>query len=86
MGQVPIERLAEIAPKATISRARLVDAGRIVTAGGIASGMEMGFYLLERAGYDAGFVRDVARVMEYEAAFDLYRNDRHVVAQDAAAA
>ncbi len=83
MGQVPIERLAEIAPKATISRARLVDAGRIVTAGGIASGMEMGFYLLERAGYDAGFVRDVARVMEYEAAFDLYRKDRHVVAQDA---
>ncbi len=84
MGQVPIERLAEIAPKATISRARLVDAGRIVTAGGIASGMEMGFYLLERAGYDAGFVRDGARVMEYEAAFDLYRSDRHVVAQNAA--
>ena len=84
MGQVPIERLAEIAPKATISRARLVDAGRIVTAGGIASGMEMGFYLLERAGYDAEFARDVARVMEYEAAFDLYRSDRHVVAQDAA--
>ncbi|MEE8505973.1 MAG: DJ-1/PfpI family protein [Kiloniellales bacterium] len=84
MGQVPIERLAEIAPKATISRARLVDAGRIVTAGGIASGMEMGFYLLERVGYDAEFVRDVARVMEYEAAFDLYRSDRLVVAQDAA--
>ena len=84
MGQVPIERLAEIAPKATISRARLVDAGRIVTAGGIASGMEMGFYLLERAGYDSGFVRDVARVMEYEAAFDFYRSDRHVVAQNAA--
>ena len=84
MGQVPIERLAEIAPKATISRARLVDAGRIVTAGGIASGMEMGFHLLERAGYDAEFVRDVARVMEYEAAFDLYRGDRHIVAQDAA--
>ena len=82
MGQVPIERLAEIAPKATISRARLVDAGRIVTAGGIASGMEIGFHLLERAGYDAGFVRDVARVMEYEAAFDLYRGDRQVVARD----
>ena len=84
MGQVPIDRLAEIAPKATISRARLVDAGRIVTAGGIASGMEMGFRLLERAGYDAEFVRDVARVMEYEAAFDLYHSDRHIVAQNAA--
>ncbi len=78
MGQVPIERLAEIAPKAEISRARVVDAGRIVTAGGIASGMEMGFYLLERAGYDDAFVRDVARVMEYEAAYDLYREDRLV--------
>ena len=48
MGQVPIDRLAEIAPRAKISRARVVDAGRIITAGGIASGMEMGFYLLER--------------------------------------
>ncbi|MGH6945527.1 MAG: DJ-1/PfpI family protein [Geminicoccaceae bacterium] len=76
MGKVPIERLAEIAPKARISRARIVDAGRIVTAGGIASGMEMGFYLLERAGYDAAFVREVARIMEYQAAYDLYREDR----------
>ncbi len=78
MGQVPIDRLAEIAPKARISRARLVDAGRIVTAGGIASGMEMGFHLLERAGYDAAFIRDVARVMEYEKAYDLYRDDREI--------
>ncbi len=78
MGQVPIDRLAEIAPGAKISRARVVDAGRIITAGGIASGMEMGFYLLERAGYDPDFVRDVARVMEYEAAYDLYKDDRKV--------
>ena len=34
--------LAEIAPACRISRARVVDAGRIVTAGGIASGMELG--------------------------------------------
>ena len=33
--KVPIDRLAEIAPKARISRARAVDAGRIITAGGI---------------------------------------------------
>ncbi len=78
MGQVPIDRLAEIAPKAEISRARVVDAGRIITAGGIASGMEMGFYLLERAGHDPDFIRDVARVMEYEAAYDLYKDDRKV--------
>ena len=79
MGAVPIDRLAEIAPKAKISRARVVDAGRIITAGGIASGMEMGFYLLERAGYDAEFVREVARIMEYAEAYDLYHDDREVV-------
>ncbi len=56
----------------------------IITAGGIASGMEMGFYLLERAGYDADFVHDVARVMEYKAAYDLYNEDRKVVRPEAA--
>ena len=74
-GKVPIDRLAEIAPKARISRARVVDAGRIVTAGGIASGMEMGFHLLRRAGYDEPLIADVARVMEYAAAYDLYKDD-----------
>ncbi len=41
-GMVPIDRLAQIAPACRISRTRLVDAGRIITAGGIASGMETG--------------------------------------------
>ncbi len=75
-GMVPIDRLASIAPRCHVSRARLVDAGRIVTAGGIASGMEMGFYLLERAGYPPEFLGEAARIMEYGAAYDLYRNDR----------
>jgi len=75
-GMVPIDRLARIAPACRISRARVVDAGRIVTAGGIASGMEMGFHLLRRAGYDEAFVAEVARVMEYSAAYELYRDDR----------
>ena len=74
-GKVPIDRLAEIAPKARISRARVVDVGRIVTAGGIASGMEMGLHLLRRAGYDEDFISEVARIMEYAAAYDVYRND-----------
>ncbi len=56
----PIDRLAESAPACKISRARVVDAGRIVTAGGITSGMEMGIHLLRRAGYDEGFVSEVA--------------------------
>ncbi|WCK55079.1 DJ-1/PfpI family protein [Aneurinibacillus sp. Ricciae_BoGa-3] len=75
MGKVPIDRLAEIAPACKISRARIVDTGRIVTAGGIASGMEMGFHLLRRAGYNETFISEVARVMEYKAAYDHYRND-----------
>ena len=74
-GKVPIVRLAEIAPKAHISRARVVDTGRIITAGGIASGMEMGFHLLRRAGYDEALISDVARVMEYAKAYELYRDD-----------
>ena len=80
-GMVPIDRLAKIAPKAKVSRARVVDSGRIVTAGGIASGMEMGFHLLRRAGYDEKFISEVARVMEYAAAYEIYRNDREPSAE-----
>jgi transcriptional regulator GlxA family with amidase domain len=74
-GKVPIDRLAEIAPACRISRARVVDAGRIITAGGITSGMEMGFHLLRRAGYDEHFLAEVARVMEYKAAYEMYAPD-----------
>ena len=75
MGKVPIDRLAEIAPACRVSRARVVDSGRIITGGGIASGMEVGFHLLRRAGYDEAFISEVARVMEYAAAYEGYRND-----------
>jgi transcriptional regulator GlxA family with amidase domain len=74
-GKVPIDRLAEIAPACRISRARIVDNGHIITAGGIASGMEIGFHLLRRAGYDELLIAEVARVMEYKAAYELYRDD-----------
>ena len=74
-GKVPIDRLAEIAPKCRISRARVVDSGRIVTGGGISSGMEVGFHLLRRAGYDESFISEVARVMEYSKAYELYKGD-----------
>ena len=74
-GKTPIDRLADIAPKCRISRARVVDAGRVITAGGICSGMEMGFYLLKRAGYDDKFLAEVARVMEYSKAYELYKSD-----------
>ena len=75
-GMTPIDRLAQLAPKCRVSRARVVDQGRIITAGGITSGMEMGFHLLRRAGHDEKFISEVARVMEYSAAYDVYRNDR----------
>jgi transcriptional regulator GlxA family with amidase domain len=78
MGLVPIDRLAKIAPACRVSRARIVDTSRIVTAGGIAAGMEMGFHLLRRAGYDEAFLGEVARTMEYKDAYDLYRHDLEV--------
>ena len=79
LGKVPLARLAEIAPACRISRARVVDAGRIITAGGIAAGMELGFHLLRRAGHGEAFIDDVARVMEYHEAYRLYRDDREEV-------
>lgn len=78
-GKVPIDRLADIAPACRISRARIVDAGRMVTAGGITSGMEMGFHLLRRAGYTEEFIEEVVRVMEYSQAYQLYRDDVEVL-------
>ena len=74
-GIVPIDRLAQLAPKAKISRARVVDSGKIITGGGISAGMEVGFHLLRRAGYDEDFIYEVARVMEYQAAYEVYRED-----------
>jgi len=63
-GKVPIDRLADIAP-----------ACRIITAGGIASGTELSFHLLRRAGYAEDLIGEVARVMEYHEAYKLYRDD-----------
>jgi transcriptional regulator GlxA family with amidase domain len=75
--------LAKLAPGCRISRARVVDAGRMITAGGITSGMEMGFHLLRRAGWSEDQVAEVARVMEYTAAYEIYRQDLERVEADA---
>jgi hypothetical protein len=40
--------------------------------------MELGFHLLRRAGYDEHFISEVARVMEYRDAYELYRGDIEV--------
>lgn len=71
----PIDRLAQIAPQCIIDRHRVVDTGRIITGGGITSGIEVGFHLLERFGYDADFVKKVAYIMEYEKQWDLMKTD-----------
>jgi transcriptional regulator GlxA family with amidase domain len=55
-----------------------VDAGRIITAAGISSGMELGFYLLRRAGFEESFLREVARVMEYLDAYDLRKGNLEI--------
>jgi transcriptional regulator GlxA family with amidase domain len=78
-GMVPIDRLAQIAPACKISKARVVDSGRMITAGGIAAGMEMGFHLLRRAGYNESFIYEVARVMEYHQAYEGYREDLEIM-------
>ena len=85
LGKTPIDRLAELAPACRVSRARVVDAGRIVTAGGISSGMELGLHLLRRAGYDEAFIHDVARVMEYHRAYELFEHDIEYAASPASA-
>lgn len=72
---VPIERLAEIAPDADIDEHRVVDTGRILTAGGISSGIEMAFHLLSRFGYDEDFIKEVANIMEYDQQWDLMKDD-----------
>lgn len=75
---VPIDRLAEIAPKCSVDRHRIVDAGRVISAGGISSGLEMGLYLLLRFGHDDDFVNRVAYIMEYDQQWELMKNDRLV--------
>lgn len=76
---IPIDRLARIAPKCSIDRHRIVDQGRVITAGGISSGLETGLYLLLRFGHDEAFVESAARIMEYERQWELMKADRLVV-------
>jgi len=72
---VPIDRLAKIAPQCRIDRHRVVDSGRIVTGGGITSGLEVGFHLLKRFGYPTDFIDKVAYIMEYEKQWELMKDD-----------
>lgn len=72
---LPIDRLAQLAPECIIDRHRVVDTGRIITGGGITSGIEVGFHLLKRFGYDSEYIQKVAHIMEYEEQWKLMRDD-----------
>ncbi len=72
---VPIDRLAQLAPKCVIDRHRVVDTGRIITGGGITSGIEVGFHILKRFGFASDFVDKVAHIMEYEKQWELMKSD-----------
>jgi transcriptional regulator GlxA family with amidase domain len=70
-----LDELARVAPRASLSRARVVDNGRIITSGGAASGLDLGFHLLRRAGHSEAFVSEVARVMDYTLCHEMYLAD-----------
>ncbi len=53
----------------------MVDTGRIITGGGITSGLEVGLHILKRFGYDSAFVDKVAYIMEYEKQWELTKAD-----------
>jgi hypothetical protein len=53
----------------------------MITAGGISSNGEMGFYLLQRAGYDEHLLAERAPVMEYSRAYTVCRHDVERVEQ-----
>jgi len=60
------------ATDAEVVEARVVDAGRVVTAGGVTSGIDLALYLVERA-FGTDVVDTVSGEMEYERADDVYR-------------
>jgi transcriptional regulator GlxA family with amidase domain len=71
----PLDELARLAPRASLSTARIVDNGRIITAAGAAAGLDLGFHLLRRAGHSDAFVSEVARVMDYTLCYETYLED-----------
>jgi transcriptional regulator GlxA family with amidase domain len=72
---LPIDRLAQLAPKCIIDRHRVVDTGRIITGGGITSGIEVGFHLLKRFGYNTDYIERVVHIMEYEEQWKVMKDD-----------
>lgn len=61
------EDLAELSHRQPGAQAaRVVDSGAVVTAGGIACGLDLGLHLVARLLADEPFARSVARQMDYD--------------------
>lgn len=58
-----------------VENARVVDAGRIVTAGGITSGIDLALWLLDRE-YGPGVAVRIAHILEYEWNRDVVKSFR----------
>ncbi|MBO2988713.1 DJ-1/PfpI family protein [Leucobacter tardus] len=70
---------------ATAVRARVVDDGDLVTAGGVTSGLDLGLYLLERE-FGSRIARSVEELFEYERRGTVWRADGRVPVQAGAEA
>ncbi|WP_144637752.1 DJ-1/PfpI family protein [Bordetella genomosp. 13] len=75
LGCTPLDRLSMLAPTCRTHRSRLVDSGRIISAAGPLAGADLGLHLLRRAGYSDAVLDEIARVLDYRRAYDLYRAD-----------
>ncbi|OZI39946.1 peptidase [Bordetella genomosp. 5] len=75
LGCAPLARLEMLAPACRTRRARVVDSGRLITCAGPSAGIDLGLHLLRRAGHPEALIDEIARVMEYRRAYDLYRED-----------
>lgn len=60
---------------AKVIEARVVDDGQIVTAGGVTSGLDLAFWLVERFGGES-IARTVERQMEYQRRGDVWRRPK----------
>jgi transcriptional regulator GlxA family with amidase domain len=64
----PIDVMRERHPHIDVREASLVDAGTVVTGGGVSLSIDAMLYLLERL-YGADVARETARIMEYQRAW-----------------
>ncbi|CAN5279599.1 DJ-1/PfpI family protein [soil metagenome] len=60
----PIDVLRDCYPRVTTVRAQLVDAGRVITGGGVTLCIDLTLYLIERL-IGASVAGETARIMEY---------------------